>query len=199
MKVLVADDQSMLRDALGKLLIMEESIEKVYLAKDGEEAKILLENEYIDVAILDIEMPKLSGLDVLKWVRENEIDTKIIISTTFARSGYFEKAIKENVDAYILKDRSISDLMYTIKKVLDGKKEYDMELVGKLIEEKNPLTEQEINLLERVAKGLSNKEIAKELHLSDGTVRNYISVILDKLYAENRVMAVNTAKEKGWI
>lgn len=121
MKLLVAEDQSMLRDALCQLLLMEDDVDEVLQAGDGEEAIELVKNESIDVAILDVEMPKKSGLDVLEWTREHK-DLKVIIVTTFKRVGYFERAVKAGVDAYVLKDRSTSELMSTIHTVLAGKK-----------------------------------------------------------------------------
>ena len=121
MKLLVAEDQSMLRDALCQLLLMEDDVDDVLQAGDGEEAIEQINNESIDVAILDVEMPKKSGLDVLEWTREHK-DLKVIIVTTFKRVGYFERAVKAGVDAYVLKDRSTSELMSTIHTVLAGKK-----------------------------------------------------------------------------
>lgn len=113
MKLLVAEDQSMLRDALCQLLLMEDDVDEVLQASDGEQAIGKLKMESPDVAILDVEMPKKSGLDVLEWIREHK-DLKVIIVTTFKRVGYFERAVKAGVDAYVLKDRSTSELMTTI-------------------------------------------------------------------------------------
>ena len=144
-------------------------------------------------------MPEKTGLDVLEWSKGKGITTKIIIITTFKRSGYFQRAIKSGVDAYVLKERSITDLMKTIHSVLLGKKEYSPELMDIVINDHSPLTSQEEELLRKVAQGLSNKEIARISYLSDGTVRNYISIILQKLDAENRTDAVRIAQEKNWI
>ena len=104
MKILVAEDQSMLRDALCQLLKFQEEVEEVFQAENGARAQYILENEKIDVAILDVEMPEKTGLDVLEWSKGKGITTKIIIITTFKRSGYFQRAIKSGVDAYVLKD-----------------------------------------------------------------------------------------------
>ncbi len=199
MKILVAEDQSMLRDALCQLLKFQEEVEEVFQAENGVRAQYILENEKIDVAILDVEMPEKTGLDVLEWSKGKGITTKIIIITTFKRSGYFQRAIKSGVDAYVLKERSITDLMKTIHSVLLGKKEYSPELMDIVINDHSPLTAQEEELLRKVAQGLSNKEIAKLSYLSDGTVRNYISIILQKLSAENRTDAVRIAQEKNLI
>lgn len=199
MRLLIAEDQSMLRDAMATLLLMEDSIDEVLQAKNGKEAIDILVDSSIDVAILDIEMPEATGLDVLEFIRNKGISCKIIIVTTFKRSGYFERAIKNNVDAYVLKDRSIDELMKTINNVLAGNKEYSPELMENIFTNHNPLSNQEKILLAKVKEGLSNKEISSELYLSEGTIRNYISNILTKLNCKNRTEAVKKATEEGWV
>ena len=199
MRLLIAEDQSMLRDAMATLLLMEETIDEVLQAKNGKEAMDILEGSSVDVAILDIEMPEATGLDVLEFIRNKGISCKVIIVTTFKRSGYFERAIKNNVDAYVLKDRSIDELMKTINNVLAGNKEYSPELMENIFTNHNPLSNQEKILLAKVKEGLSNKEISSELFLSEGTIRNYISNILTKLNCKNRTEAVKKATEEGWI
>jgi len=199
MRLLIAEDQSMLRDAMATLLLMEDSIDEVLQAKNGKEAMDILVDSSIDVAILDIEMPEATGLDVLEFIRNKGISCKVIIVTTFKRAGYFERAIKNNVDAYVLKDRSIDELMKTINNVLAGNKEYSPELMENIFTNHNPLSNQEKILLAKVKEGLSNKEISSELFLSEGTIRNYISNILTKLNCKNRTEAVKKATEEGWI
>ncbi|MFI3124960.1 response regulator transcription factor [Streptococcus suis] len=199
MRILVAEDQAMLRDALCQLLVFQDAVEAVLQAENGSQAIALLEKEPVDVVILDIEMPEKTGLDVLEWVREQALPVKVVIMTTFKRPGYFERAVKADVDAYVLKECSIADLMRTIETVLAGRKEYSPELMDILFTQSNPLTSQEVQVLGLVAEGLSNKEIAGQLHFSDGTVRNYMTVILSKLGADNRTAAVKIAQEKGYI
>ena len=199
MKLLIAEDQSMLRDAMSTLLSMEDSVESVLQAKDGKEAIDLISTNDIDVAILDVEMPEATGLDVLEYIRSNNIHCKVIIVTTFKRMGYFERAIKNNVDAYVLKDRSIDELMKTINNVLAGHKEYSPELMENIFNSHNPLTNQEKIILLKIKEGLPNKEIANELFLSEGTIRNYISNILTKLNCKNRTEAVKKSTEEGWL
>jgi two-component response transcriptional regulator len=199
MRLLIAEDQSMLRDAMATLLLMEDTIDEVLQAKNGKEAMDILVDSSIDVAILDIEMPEATGLDVLEFIRNKGISCKVIIVTTFKRAGYFERAIKNNVDAYVLKDRSIDELMKTINNVLAGNKEYSPELMENIFTNHNPLSNQEKILLAKVKEGLSNKEISSELYLSEGTIRNYISNILTKLNCKNRTEAVKKATEEGWI
>ena len=199
MRLLIAEDQSMLRDAMATLLLMEDSIDEVLQAKNGKEAIDILVDSSIDVAILDIEMPEATGLDVLEFIRNKGISCKVIIVTTFKRAGYFERAIKNNVDAYVLKDRSINELMKTINNVLAGNKEYSPELMENIFTNHNPLSNQEKILLAKVKEGLSNKEISSDLYLSEGTIRNYISNILTKLNCKNRTEAVKKATEEGWV
>lgn len=199
MRVLVAEDQSMLRDALCQLLQFQSEISAVFAAENGLVAQKLLLQETIDVAILDVEMPEKSGLDVLEWAKKQGLATKVIIITTFKRPGYFERALKAGVDAYVLKDRSIKELMQTIQTVLAGKKEYSPELMDIVVNANSPLTMQEEAILKKVAQGLSNKSIANQLYLSDGTIRNYMSTILQKLNAENRTDAVRIAQENNWL
>ena len=129
MKILLAEDQNMLRDALAKLLLLEDRVSNVVQVENGEQAITELTKEKFDVVILDVEMPLKTGLDVLGWINKNAREEKTIIATTFKRNGYFERAIKNNVDAYVLKERSIAELMQTINNVMDGRKEYSPELM----------------------------------------------------------------------
>ncbi|MBJ6745445.1 response regulator transcription factor [Streptococcus sp. 121] len=198
MKLLVAEDQSMLRDALCQLLLLEDEVEQVYAAKDGREAIDLLLQKEVDVAILDIEMPYVTGLEVLEWIREHQ-EVRVIIVTTFRRTGYFKRALTAEVDAYVLKERSISDLMVTICKVLQGQKEYSPELMEEMTHSTNPLSPREIQVLKGIARGLSNQEIAQELYLSNGTVRNYVTSLMTKLGANNRTDALIIAQKENWI
>ena len=199
MRLLVAEDQSMLRDALCQLLFLQEDVEEVLQAGDGQEAIRLLETHPVDIAILDIEMPIKTGLEVLEWAKSQQPQLKVVIVTTFKRPGYFERALKAGVDAYVLKERRITDLMGTLHTVLAGQKEYSPELMEGILTHPNPLSSQEQAVLKEVAKGASNQEIADRLFLSNGTIRNYMSGILTKLDAENRTEAAKIAQEKGWL
>ena len=199
MRLLVAEDQSMLRDALCQLLLFQEDVEEVLQAGDGQEALRLLETHPVDIAILDIEMPIKTGLEVLEWAKRQQPQLKVVIVTTFKRPGYFERALKAGVDAYVLKERRITDLMGTLHTVLAGQKEYSPELMEGILTHPNPLSSQEQAVLKEVAKGASNQEIADRLFLSNGTIRNYMSGILTKLDAENRTEAAKIAQEKGWL
>ena len=199
MRLLVAEDQSMLCDALCQLLLLQEDVEEVLQAGNGQEAVRLLETHPVDIAILDIEMPIKTGLEVLEWAKSQQPQLKVVIVTTFKRPGYFERALKAGVDAYVLQERRITDLMGTLHTVLAGQKEYSPELMEGILTHPNPLSSQEQAVLKEVAKGASNQEIADRLFLSNGTIRNYMSAILTKLDAENRTEAAKIAQERGWL
>ena len=197
--IIIAEDQYMLRKAMVQLIEFNEQMKVVNDCNNGGDAFEFIEKYHPDIAILDIEMSGLTGLEVLSKIREFKIDTKVIIVTTFKRPGYFEKAVANEVDAYVLKERSIEDLIQTIKHVMNGEKEYSTSLMTTLFKESNPLTYKEQVVLREIGDNLSSKDIAEKLYLSDGTVRNYTSNIIDKLNAENRFNAWKKAKEKGWI
>ena len=195
-KIVLAEDQRMLLGALGALLDLEKDMTVVGMAKNGDEALSLIKKHNPDVCIMDIEMPGKSGLDVAEELKGD--DCKVIILTTFARSGYFERARKADVRGYLLKDSPSEELANSIRIIMDGRRIYAPELVDMVYEEENPLTEREQQVLGLIADGKDTKEIANELFITTGTVRNYISVILDKLDVSNRIEAITRFKEKGW-
>ena len=197
-RIVIAEDQGMLLGAMNSLLSLEDDIEVVGMAKNGEEAVALVNELQPDICIMDIEMPVMTGLDAAEALKDSPC--KIIILTTFARPGYFERARKAGVYGYLLKDSPIEDLVNSIRVVMDGRRLYAPELVDIVYENEteNPLTDRESQVLELVAEGKTTKEIAAELFLSAGTVRNYISTILDKLHVGNRIEAIARFKEKGW-
>ncbi|WP_369901690.1 response regulator transcription factor [Bacillus manliponensis] len=198
-RIIIAEDQRMLRGALAALLDLEEDIEVVGQAANGEEALKLIEKLQPHVAIMDIEMPMQTGLDVAEVIQERELACKVMIVTTFARPGYFERAMKANVHGYLLKDSPSEDLAASIRKVIEGKREISPELMYGLWQEQNPLTDREKEVLLLAREGKTTNEIASKLYLSAGTVRNYISDVLTKLQAKNRIEAITIAEEKGWI
>ena len=195
-RIVLAEDQRMLLGALGALLDLEEDMEVVGKASNGEEALALAKSLQPDVCIMDIEMPVKSGLEVAEEMKGQ--GCKIIILTTFARTGYFERARKAGVSGYLLKDSPSEELANSIRIIMDGRRVYSPELVDMAYEEENPLTDRENQVLGLIADGKNTKEIAKELYLTTGTVRNYISIIFDKLDVSNRVEAIVRFKEKGW-
>ncbi|PMC34310.1 DNA-binding response regulator [Bacillus sp. UMB0899] len=198
-KVMIAEDQGMLRGALGSLLNFEDDIEIVGEASNGKEALKMILSLQPDVCLMDIEMPFMSGLDVAEEVKKRLLSCKVIILTTFARPGYFEQAVKIGVHGYMLKDGSIDELAESIRSVMKGKREFAPELIFGSIKNNNPLTDREKDVLLLASEGKTSKEISSELYLSAGTVRNYMSEIINKLEVKNRTEAVTVAKEKGWI
>ena len=198
-RIVIAEDQRILRGAIGTLLDFEEDFEIVGQAGDGEEAMTMIQREKPDICLLDIEMPIKSGLDIAEELKQDKTSCKIIILTTFARPGYFERAMKAGVHGYLLKDGSIDELAASIRNIMKGKREYANELIFTTYQDENPLTEREREILMLSSEGKTAKEISKELFLSSGTVRNYISEALQKLDAKNKIEAIATAQEKGWI
>lgn len=195
-RIVLAEDQRMMLGALGSLLDLEEDLEVVGMAPNGEEAIELVEKLNPDICIMDIEMPLKSGLDAAEQLKDHPC--KVIILTTFARSGYFERARNAGVSGYLLKDSPSEDLASSIRSIMGGRRIYAPELVDLAYEADNPLTEREKQVMELIAQGKSTNEIAKEMFITSGTVRNYISVILDKLDVGNRIEAISRFKEKGW-
>ncbi|GAF64606.1 putative response regulator [Bacillus sp. TS-2] len=194
--VVIAEDQQMLLGALGALLNLEEDITVVGKAFDGSEAIKLVQDLKPHICLMDIEMPGKSGLEAAEELKDSE--TNVIILTTFARAGYFQRALKSGVKAYLLKDSPSDDLANAIRQVMNGKRIFAPELMDDVYSEKNPLTEREKDVLELIADGKSTNEIANQLSIKVGTVRNYVSVILDKLEVTNRIEAIKQSKERGW-
>jgi two-component system, NarL family, response regulator DesR len=199
MKVLIAEDQGMVRGALAALLNLEDDIEVIAEAADGVQAVELIASLLPDICILDIEMPGQSGLDVAEQVKKRGLPCRVVMLTTFARPGYLQRALKAGVNAYLLKDAPVEELAKALRKVSSGGRVISPELAMSAFDAENPLTERDQEVLALAAEGLSTTEIAKQLFLSEGTVRNYISEILHKLGAKNRVEAVKIAQTKGWL
>ena len=196
-KIVLAEDQGMLLGALSALLDLEDDMEVVGQATNGKEAVDMVDKLKPDICIMDIEMPVKTGLDAAEELMD--VDCKIIILTTFARTGYFKRARAAGVSGYLLKDGPSDDLSSAIRTIMNGHRVYAPELIDQqddLI--KNPLTNREIEVIELVSKGKSTKDISEELSITSGTVRNYISIILEKLNVSNRIEAISKFKENGW-
>ncbi|OWA33915.1 DNA-binding response regulator [Saccharibacillus sp. O16] len=198
-RIVIAEDQRLLRGAMASLLGLEDDLEVVGEAGDGEEALQWIERLQPDVCLMDIEMPKLSGLDVAERLNASGSSCKVVILTTFARPGYFERGVKAGIQGYLLKDEPAEKLAEAIRRVMQGHREVSPELVFGSLREENPLTAREQEILRLAAGGRSANEIAEILHLSYGTVRNYISETLGKLAVKSRIEAVKLAEDKGWI
>lgn len=198
-RLFIAEDQRMLLGALGSLLGLEKDMEVIGQAMNGEEALASILTLEPDVCLMDIEMPVMNGLEVAEELGKRSSESKVIILTTFARPGYFERAVKIGVHGYLLKDGEIDELADAIRKVMIGKRVFSPELTFNVIREENPLSLREQEILRLAGQGKTTKEITTELYLSSGTVRNYISEIIHKLNAKNRTEAAAIAENKGWI
>ncbi|QQE75079.1 response regulator transcription factor [Brevibacillus composti] len=195
-RIVIAEDQRMLLGALASLLDLEEDMEVVGRASNGEDAVKLVHLHKPDICIMDIEMPVKSGLEAAEELRG--CGCKVMILTTFARPGYFERALKAGAHGYLLKDSPSEELASSIRSIMAGRRIYASELVDEAYGQENPLTEREKEVLLLIADGKNTKEIASQLFLTTGTVRNYISTILDKLGVSNRIEAIMRFKEQGW-
>lgn len=199
-RVVIAEDQKLLRGALISLLSLEDDIEVVAEAENGFSALEEIRRHKPDISLLDIELPGLSGLEVAKTLKQERFSTKIIILTTFGRPGFIRKAMDLKVEGYLLKDEPIDVVVESIRKVAAGERAVSTDLAAALfMMENNPLTEREAEVLKLSRAGLTTKEIAKTLHLTEGTVRNYLSLAIQKLGVETRQQATEEAYERGWI
>ncbi len=198
-RIVIAEDQTMLLGALKALLELEPNIKVVGQAANGAEAKKLIEIEQPDLLISDVEMPQLSGIELAEWVKASEQAVKIIMLTTFARAGYLKRALNAGVQGYLLKDAPTDQLISAINKVMQGRKVIDPELMADAWDDVDPLTEKERKVLQLALQGMTTEAIAEHIHLSAGTVRNYLSNAASKLGANNRIEAARIAKQKGWL
>lgn len=198
-RVLVAEDQAMILGALAALLEIENDIEVVGRAASGTEALTLTRRLRPDVVLTDIEMPGLTGLDLAAQLRDDGLSARVIILTTFARPGYLRRALDVGASGYLLKDAPSAQLADAIRRVSQGGKAIDPALAAEAWTEPDPLTDRERQVLRLADHGLSGEAIARELRLSEGTVRNYLSEAIGKLGAANRVEAARLARQKGWL
>jgi len=197
--VVVAEDQSMVLGALAALLEIERDIQVVAQARDGEEALAAVEARRPDVLLTDIEMPKLTGLEVAAEVTRRKLSTRTIILTTFARAGYLRRALDAGASGYLLKDSPAAELANAVRRVHAGGRAVDPELAREAWTERDPLHDRERRVLRLASEGMPSAAIATTLGLSEGTVRNYLSDAISKLGAANRVEAARIAREKGWL
>ncbi|WP_268255954.1 response regulator transcription factor [Streptomyces mashuensis] len=199
-RVLLAEDQSMVREALAALLGLEDDIEVVEQVARGDEVVAAALRTPVDVALLDIEMPGMTGLDAAGLLRRQVPGLKVVILTTFGRPGYLRRAMESGADAFLVKDAPAAQLADAVRRVLRGERVIDpMLAAAALAEGANPLTDRERAVLSASADGSTNAELAKALHLSPGTVRNYLSTAIQKTGARNRAEAVRIARDKGWL
>lgn len=195
-RVLLADDEHLIRAALATLLSLEPDIEVVAQVAKGKEVAAAVAEHRPDVVVLDIEMPDMDGLTVAEGLR----DQLVLILTSFGRPGYLRRALAAGVRGFLPKDSSAEELATAIRKVHGGGRYLDPDLAASaMMAGDSPLTARERDVLALAAKGAAVPEIAGSLHLSEGTVRNYLSSAINKLGATNRITAIRTAQEMGWI
>jgi len=198
-RVLIAEDQGMVLGALAALLELEPDIDVVGQARDGQEALELAAQLRPDVVLTDIEMPRMTGLELAAELKRRGSPARVVILTTFARSGYLRRALDSGAAGYLLKDAPAARLAEAVRRVHAGLRSIDPELAAAAWDEADPLTDRERQVLRLAAEGHTGARIAAELHLSEGTVRNYLSEAMSKLGAENRVEAARIARQKGWL
>jgi two-component system response regulator DesR len=199
-RVLLAEDQSMVREALATLLGLEDDLDVVAQVARGDEVVAAAREHAVDVALLDIEMPGMGGLEAAAALRKALPRVKVVIVTTFGRPGYLRRAMESGADAFLVKDAPASQLAEAVRRVLRGERVIDPVLAAAaLAEGADPLTPRERDVLRAAADGAANAEVARALHLSEGTVRNYLSTAIQKTAARNRADAVRIAREKGWL
>jgi len=199
-RVLLAEDQAMVRGALSALLSLEDDIEIVAEASRGDEILPAALDTLPDVALLDIEMPGGDGLEAAAVLHERLPSCRVVILTTFGRSGYLRCAMESGADGFLLKDAPASELAKAIHRTMKGERVVDPALAAAALSEgDNPLTEREREVLAASEGGATIEDIAARLYLSEGTVRNYLSTAIKKLGARNRVEAARLAEKKGWL
>lgn len=198
-RVVIAEDQTMMLGALAALLDIEDDLSVVAQARDGEEALDAVVAHAPDVLVTDIEMPRMSGLDLAAEIKRRGLATRVVIVTTFARAGYLRRALEAGAAGYLLKDRPASELAEAVRRVRLGLRVVDPELAAEAWGDPDPLTDRERHALRLAGEGLSSGDIALQLGLSEGTVRNYLSEAISKLGATNRVQAARIARAKGWL
>lgn len=199
-RLLLAEDQKMFRTAVISLLSLEDDMEVIGETGRGDEVEALVRRHEPDVVLLDIEMPGLDGLTVARRLKEGGYGVKIVVVTTFGRPGYLRSALEAEVDGLVLKDKSVEELAQVIRRVMAGEQAIDSEVALAVIREgRSPLTDREREVLRAARNRASVGDLAKQLMLSQGTIRNYLSSAMQKLEARNRAEAIDIAVEKGWL
>ncbi len=198
-RLVLAEDQAMVLGAFAQLLGLEPDLDVVATAVDGAGALAAVRAHDPDVLVTDVEMPGTSGLDVAAELRRTGARTRVVIVTTFARSGYLRRALESGVAGYVLKDAPIDRLVDTVRRVHAGERVVDPALAVAAWDAADPMTARERDVLRLAADGLPNAEIAARLHLAEGTVRNYLSTAITKLGVRNRIEAARAARDRGWL
>lgn len=198
-RVLLAEDQAMVRGALAALLRLESDINVIADVADGESAWREIQRDAPDILLTDIEMPGLTGLELAQRIQRHQLPVKVVIVTTFARAGFLRRALDAGVQGYLLKDAPAEQLAEALRQVQRGGRAIDPQLALEAWGEGDPLSERERQVLRLAGEGLGAGEIAAQLNLSNGTVRNYLSEAIGKLGVGNRIEAYRLARQKGWL
>jgi two-component system, NarL family, response regulator DesR len=199
-RILLAEDQALVRGALIALLNLEEDLEVVAEVSKGDQVLLTAKKTKPDIALLDIEMPGSDGLSAAEALHKNLPSCRIVILTTFGRSGYLRRAMESGAVGFLLKDAPADQLAIAIRRVMAGERVVDPELaLSALSDGDNPLTGRERDVLTASLEGASIADIAARLYLSEGTVRNHISIAIQKLNVHNRMEAAHLARERGWL
>ncbi|WP_066940705.1 response regulator transcription factor [Microtetraspora fusca] len=199
-KVLLAEDQGMMRGALALLLGLEDDIEVVAQVSDGDDVVPAALRARPDVALLDIEMPGRSGLDAAAELRDRLPRCRVLILTTFGRPGYLRRAMEAGAYGFLVKDGPVEELAAAIRRVLAGERVIDPTLAAAALSTgPSPLTDRERDVLAAAADGSTVADVAARLHLSESTVRNYLSSAIGKTGTRNRIEAARQARHNGWL
>lgn len=198
-RIVLAEDQAMVRGALAALLNLESDLEIVEAAADGEAAWRALQCHTPDILLTDIEMPHVTGLELAQRVQRHGLPVKVVIVTTFARAGFLRRALDAGVQGYLLKDAPAEQLAAALRQVHRGGRAIDPQLALEAWGEADPLTDRERQVLRLAGEGMEATAIARQLNLSHGTVRNYLSEAIGKLGVGNRIEAARMARQKGWL
>jgi DNA-binding NarL/FixJ family response regulator len=209
MKILLCDDQTVIRDGLEMLLNLEKDFQVVGLAEDGAEAVELAAKKKPDLILMDLKMPIMNGIEATRLICAKFPDIKILVLTTYDDDEWVFDAIRAGASGYLLKDTSRQKIVEAIRGTMEGKSFIDPAIAGKLLNHvankqtqptsvlTDKLTERELDVLRLISKGVNNSDIASQLHLSEGTVRNRVSVILEKLDVADRTQAAVIAIQHG--
>ncbi|MCB9076930.1 MAG: response regulator transcription factor [Anaerolineaceae bacterium] len=209
MKVVICDDQAIIRDGLEMLLKLEKDIEVLGQAQDGSEAVEMVQKTQPDLVLMDLKMPGLNGIEATRQIRAHYPHTKVLVLTTYDDDEWVFDAIRAGASGYLLKDTPREEVIKAVRGTVTGKTFLDPAVAGKVLTQvagshahastllTDKLTEREADVLRLVARGFTNADIAERLHLSEGTVRNHVSAIFAKLEVSDRTQAAVIAIQHG--
>jgi two-component system, NarL family, response regulator DesR len=199
-RLLLADDQALVRGALAALLDLEPDLEVVAEVGSGDDVVPVATRVVPDVALLDVEMPGLDGIEATRAVKQAVPDLRVLIVTTFGRPGYLRRALKAGADGFVVKDTPARELADAVRRIHAGLRVVDPLLAAdSLVAGESPLTSRETEVLRAARDGASVATVAGRLFLSQGTVRNHLSAAIGKTGSANRAEAVRVADENGWL